>query len=316
VNPLRAAVTVIAISAGAAVAVSAAMHDKSTAGIPPVKDVYQILPAEPGSYLGVYAPPAPDSYKGVAAFMVNTGVTPTVVMYYSGWLEHFQTGFAQTVSRHGAVPLIQIDPTGVSLAAIASGRYDDYLTSFADEIRSYRNAVIIGFAHEMNGSWYSWGYRRSKPSDFVMAWRHIVTVFRDAGAENVTWLWTVNVISHVRHREIPNPAAWWPGSAYVTWVGIDGYYLAPSFRFVSLFGPTVTAIREITDDPILISETGASNGAGQGSRIRDLAAGVRAYGLLGFVWFDAKGAMDWRINRQAAVAAFNGAGLHYARPGG
>ena len=28
----------------------------------------------------------------------------------------------------------------------------------------------------------------------MAAWRHIVTVFRQQGADNVTWLWTVNII--------------------------------------------------------------------------------------------------------------------------
>ena len=46
----------------------------------------------------------------------------------------------------------------------------------------------------MNGTWYSWGYRHTSPAVFVAAWRHIVTVFRAAGARNVTWLWTINII--------------------------------------------------------------------------------------------------------------------------
>lgn len=27
---------------------------------------------------------------------------------------------------------------------------------------------------------------------FVAAWRHIVTIFHGRGADNVTWLWTIN----------------------------------------------------------------------------------------------------------------------------
>jgi mannan endo-1,4-beta-mannosidase len=313
---LRVLIAAVAIAAGAAVAVEAGIHYRSSASTPPpVADVFRVLPAQPQSYLGVYAPPAPDSYAGVSAFTQATGVRPTLVMYYSGWLEQFRLNFAESVAQHDAVVVIQMDPTGVSLSAIASGRYDAYLISYAEAVRSYGKAVIISFGHEMNGSWYSWGYHRSSPANFVAAWRHIVMVFRDAGADNVTWLWTVNVISRVQHKQIPNPAAWWPGSSYVTWVGIDGYYLGPSFRFVSLFGPTVIAIREITDDPILISETGASEAAGQASKIADLAAGVREYGLLGFVWFDARGAMDWRISEPAAISALHDAAQAYVGRG-
>ena len=73
---------------------------------------------------------------------------------------------------------MQIDPTGVSLTAIASGHYDAYLRSYASAVKAFGRQVILSFGHEMNGSWYSWGYRHTSPAVFVAAWRHIVTVFR------------------------------------------------------------------------------------------------------------------------------------------
>jgi mannan endo-1,4-beta-mannosidase len=260
------------------------------------------LPITPGSYIGLYRRAAPASYAGVTAFTATTGIKPRLVSYYSGWFEPFQAGFATTAARHGAVPLVQINPTGVSLPKIASGQYDTYLRSYAAAVRSYRHPVILSFGHEMNGDWYSWGYRHASPAAFVAAWRHIVTLFRAQGARNVTWLWTVNTI-HARGG-IPGPAPWWPGSSYVTWVGIDGYYYTPSERFAPLFGPTIVAVRALTGDPILIAETGAAPAAGQAAKIADLFAGIRTYGLLGFLWFDAIGHRDWRLNSPTAIAAF------------
>ena len=168
------------------------------------------LPVKPDSYVGVYQSGAPASYAGVNRFAAKTSIKPRLVVYYSGWFEPFKTGFARTAAEHGAVPLVQINPTGISLAAIASGHYDAYLTSYAEAVRSYRYPVILGFGHEMNGSWYSWGYRHSSPATFVAAWRHIVTVFREMGARNVTWLWTVNIV--LAGGSIAHPAPWWPGS--------------------------------------------------------------------------------------------------------
>jgi len=183
----------------------------------------------------------------VTAFTAATGVSPDVVTYYSGWNESFQASFAATVRKHGAVPLVQINPFGVSIAAIASGRYDSYLSTYAEAVRSYRDPVILSFGHEMNGSWYSWGYRHTSPAVFVAAWRHIVTLFRSLKVRNVTWMWTVNVIH--KNRGIPAPTPWWPGSSYVTWVGMDGYYYDPSWTFASLFGPTIVAVRALTRRP-------------------------------------------------------------------
>jgi hypothetical protein len=92
----------------------------------------------------------------------------------------------------------------------------------------------------MNGSWYSLGLRAHVAGDVrgrLAAHRHL---FRALGARNVTWLWTVNIINNTQAGKIP-PGPWWPGSSYVNWVGIDGYYLKPNWQFAPLFGPTIAA---------------------------------------------------------------------------
>jgi mannan endo-1,4-beta-mannosidase len=272
----------------------------------------EALPNRPGYYIGVYRTGVPASYSGVTAFTTKTGIRPRLVVYYSGWFEPFKANFATTVSKHGAVPLVQINPTGISLAAIASGRYDGYLSSYAAAVRAYHRPVILSFGHEMNGNWYSWGYQHTSPAVFVAAWRHIVTLFRSLRARNVTWLWTANIMH--RGRNIPDPAPWWPGRSYVTWVGLDGYYYSPSWKFAPLFGPTIAAVRELTRDPILIAETSAATTTDQPAKIADLFAGIRLYGLLGFVWFDSVHTKDWRLNDPAAIAAFRQGAKAYYRP--
>jgi len=260
------------------------------------------LPTTPGSYIGLYPQGVPGSYAGVTAFTTATGIKPDVVPYYSGWLEPFQVGFAATSADNGAVPLVQMDPDNVSVAAIASGKSDAYLSDFAETVRAFHRPVILSFGHEMNGDWYSWSNQHTSPAVFVAAWRHIVRLFRAEGARNVTWLWAVNVIN--AQNDVPSPRPWWPGDSYVTWVGIDGYYLRRSSTFASLFGPTIAAVRALTRDPILISETAATPSTGQPAKIADLFAGVHLYQLLGFVWFNTVHDGDWRLKSPAAIAAF------------
>lgn len=301
-------------AAGAAICGAAAIAGLVLALVLPNQAVQAVLPSlptaspasardTPGYYVGVFKRGAPQSYAGITAFAKTTGVSPRVVSYYSGWYESFQASFAADAARHGALPLVQIDPTNISLAAIAAGQYDAYLRSYADSVRSYGHKVILGFGHEMNGNWYGWGNKHTSPKVFVAAWRHIVDVFRHQNARNVIWMWTVNVIDKRMH--IPSPAPWWPGSSYVTWVGIDGYYLKQSWTFAALFGPTIKVVHALTrvPIPILISETAAPS-AYQPAKIADLFAGVRAYGLLGFVWFDADNVEDWGLSTPAAIAAF------------
>jgi mannan endo-1,4-beta-mannosidase len=312
-RPGRLLAMAVVIIAAAATAGAVVLHNRSDPTGPlPVQ-----LPASTGSYLGVYTKGLPDSYAGVSAFKTATGSKPDVVMYYSGWFVPFPTKFATTVANEGAVPLVQMDPDQISLSRIASGKYDGYLSAYAAAVHNYAHPVILSFGHEMNGSWYSWGNGKASPAVFKAAWRHIVTLFRNLRARNVTWLWTVNIVNHAHGGSIPGPGPWWPGSSYVNWVGIDGYYLKPTWQFAPLFGPTIAAIRKLTPDPILIAETGAVPAAGQPEKIADLFAGIRRYGLLGFVYFDSTTdrGLHFGIDSPAAVAAFRKGASTYSRPG-
>jgi mannan endo-1,4-beta-mannosidase len=264
------------------------------------------LPANPTSYVGAYVHGVPNSYRPMVRFAAQTSVRPNIALYYSGWGEEFKSTFAAQAVRHHAIPLIQIEPGTAHLREIADGGFDTYLAAYAKAVANFGrvtgHGVIIGFAHEPNGPWYPWGNGHVPPATWVAAWRHVVDVFRNQGAYDVTWLWTINIID--RKHNIAGPGRWWPGSKYVTWVGIDGYYYKPAWSFAPLFGPAIKAVHQLTRDPILISETGAAPVAGKASKIADLFAGVRDYGLLGLVWFDVNRVRDWRLDTPGAIAAF------------
>ena len=262
------------------------------------------LPIRPASYLGVYEPGSPGAYQPVAGFAQAAGRQPDIAGYFSGWTQPFAASFAERARGHGAVTIVQIDPTLASIPGIAGGVYDDYLRSYADSVRDFGHPVIIGFGHEMNATWYPWGYGRVPAATFVAAWRHVVTLFRGQGAGNVTWLWTLQA-----DTSGTGPVhSWWPGANYVTWVGIDGYYYRRSDTFAKVFGRTISEVREFTDKPVLLSETAVGPQAGQAVKIRDLFRGMRRYATLGLVWFDMAQHQgiyhqDWRIEDSAAAEA-------------
>jgi mannan endo-1,4-beta-mannosidase len=291
------------LGGGAAVAIAAGGGGTGAAGIGSPAwhrehPVHVTLPVRPLAYLGAYEATSPGGYSGMETFARTCGRQPNLALYYSGWFERFQSGFAKEAAGHGAIPLVQINPvTGagpgipgqpVQLAAIAAGAYDSYLISYADQVASYDKAVVIGFGHEMNSSKMNggpnlWGHGQQKASDFVAAWQHIVDVFRQQGAYNVTWLWTVN-------RDAPSVtgplASWWPGSAYVTWVGVDGYYQSTDDTWDSVFGPTIAQIRKVTRAPLLISETAIGPANTEPWQLDEMYASIRQGGLLGLVWYD------------------------------
>jgi hypothetical protein len=248
------------------------------------------------AYLGAFEPGAPPDYAPVQSFTKVAGRPPNLIGYYSGWAEPFDMTFASTLRQHGIIPFVQIDPTDASVSAIARGSYDQYLRSYADSVRNFSDAVVIGFGHEMNAPWYSWGYKHVPPATFIAAWQHLVTLFRQQGADNVTWLWTLEA-----DGPSTGPVAdWWPGAKYVTWVGVDGYYYRPTDKFATVFGTTIDQVRKFTSDPVLLSESAVGPEAGQFAKIQDLFNGMSTYNTLGLVWFDKKQSgslyrQNWRL---------------------
>jgi hypothetical protein len=241
------------------------------------------------SYLGVFEPGVPESYRPVTQFGVSAGRQPNLALYYSGTRQPFALAFARQARAHGAIPLIQMGPTGISMADIAAGRFDGYLRSYAGSVRAYGHPVVISFAHEMNGNWYPWGFGHVSPATWVAA-----------------WLWAVNWTA----TDNPPLRSWWPGSSYVTWVGIDGYLTAPRSTFDTVFTPTLADIRAFSNAPVLIAETAVGPASGQVAKIPGLFAGIREDHLLGLVWFDVAqndGAyhQDWRLeDNPPALAEF------------
>jgi mannan endo-1,4-beta-mannosidase len=273
----------------------------------------------------VFEPEETVSYSAVTDFATAVGREPDLVLLYSGWGEPFLTQFAETAYAHGAEPVVQIyPPANGNLAEIAMGRRDGYLRSYAAQVRAFGHPVVLSFAPEPNGPWYPWGWTLTPAPTWVAAWRHVVTVFRASGATNVTWLLTLNT----SFRRSGPVAAYWPGAAYVDWIGVDGYYERPRETFRNHFLPTVRAVRKLTRKPLLLSEVAVGPIAGQLRGITDLFAATRHYGLTGLVWFDKRQNrgiyhQDWRLeDNPAAVALFRreardfGRPLPPARPGG
>jgi mannan endo-1,4-beta-mannosidase len=301
-------VMILALALAAiAVAVTGTRFERSSSPHHPPAVHSSLAPAL-ASYLGVFEPGAPPNFSAVATFTQAAGRQPNLLGYYSGWAEPFDTAYADMLRKHGIIPFVQIDPTDASVAAVAAGTYDDYLRSYADSVAEFGHNVVIGFGHEMNAPWYTWGYGHVSAKTFVAAWQHIVTLFGQEGADNVTWLWTLQA-----DENGTGPiASWWPGAKYVDWVGIDGYYKLPSDNFVSVFGKTITQVQTLTNKPILLSETAVGADDDPFVNIPNLFSGMVKYKTLGLVWFDkdqqggvGSDHQDWRIeNNPYATASF------------
>ena len=208
------------------------------------------------------------------------------------------------ITKGAALPLIQLNSNSYSLAGIAAGRDDGYLSRYAKAVAKFGLPVALSFDHEMNGNWYRWGYQHVSPAVYIAAWRHLHDVFAQVGARNVIWVWTVNT-DRARAATISPDRLWWPGGSYVTWVGINGKYDTPASNFESIFGASVASVRELAPKPIVLTETGIAAGPQRPAQIRDLFAGMTAYSqIIGMVWFNLKASHgDWRLQGDPASDA-------------
>jgi glycosyl hydrolase family 26 len=239
----------------------------------------------------------PPLIAGIKSFGETTTVHPALVEFYTRFGAPFRVQEARQAAEAGSVPLVQLNPRQAPLDRIAHGVYDRYLRRYAAEVRSFKCPLVLSFGHEMNGSWYPWGRPHTTPAQFIAAWRQIHHIFAAAHVTNVTWAWDPD-------RGGSPASQWWPGSAYVNWIGLDGY-LRPGQTFNQIFGRQLADIRRLPSKPVFIAETGVAPSAGAAHQITALFNGLKHYHLTGLVWFDINRLEQWRLQgRPTAAKAF------------
>ncbi|MFF3326481.1 glycoside hydrolase family 26 protein [Streptomyces sp. NPDC002889] len=250
---------------------------------------------KPGKkYFGAAVDGAPTDMAKLQPYTDQVGKQPNLVEYYAAWGDGFHAQGVRNAWHKGALTVMSWEPFTTPLADIADGSADAYITQYASAVRKLNLPVAISFADEMNGQWEKWGTERTTPAQYVRAWRHIHDIFAEAGAANVIWTWAPNIINPVKSTDIEK---YYPGDAYVDWVGMIGYFTGNEDNaFSSVFGPTITKVRTFTDKPLLILETAAEPGPRRRADIRNLFAGVeKDESIVGFVWFDYRKRADWRL---------------------
>lgn len=259
------------------------------------------------------APGDPALLDAVAS---QIGRMPAIVLWYQAWGGNYATfdpSLLQTIAARGAMPMITWEPWSPSggldqpayqLSAIARGDQDAYIDTWANGIAAYGGPVYLRFAHEMNGSWYPWaaGVNGNSSVNYIAAWRHVHDRFAAAGATNVRWVWSPNVV-------FPGSTpldSLYPGDAYVDWVGLDGYNWGTSQSWSSwqslgdVFAPSYAELTALTAKPIIITETASSESGGDKAAWID--EGLRTHlpewfpNVRAIVWFNQPKETDWQID--------------------
>lgn len=260
-------------------------------------------------FFGVEAPGAPDQLGPVKSFAASAGTHPNLIGEYIAWNDALDTQAVRNAWSYGALYYMIWEPYKTTVAAIAQGRSNSYITHVAQQVRALNAPVAISFGHEFNGSWYPWGTTGTTAAQFVAAWQLIHRLFAAAGATNVIWVWNPNAINAAPHV---NLSGYYPGDSFVSWVGITGYFGASGpATFDSAYGPTMDEIRGFTSKPFIIAETAVQTGPDAASAAESLVSGVAEHSdVLGFAWFDYnKDGVDWRLETRPSVRAAVSAGV-------
>jgi mannan endo-1,4-beta-mannosidase len=266
-------------------------------------DLKALIDPRGGKYIGIQANGEPNSLTPLIDISASIGRKPNVAGQYVAWGAPFDAAAAVSAWDYGSLYYMAWEPFGASVQRIAAGASDAYITRFARAVGALGLPVALSFGHEMNGNWYPWGTEQTQAATFVAAWRHIHNLFAAAGARNVIWVWNPNVINPVPQVQLK---PYWPGTAYVTWVGLTGYFaLTGPHTFAGVFAPTMREIRRFTGKPFIIAETSVETGPAEGSSTLSLVQGVASHpDVLGFIWFDFdKGGVDWQIESRPQVRA-------------
>lgn len=144
---------------------------------------------------------------------------------YRAW----SSSAANSARSHGSIPMISWTPQGgdnskFQLSDIINGAHDGYIRDFATSAKNWGYPYMLRIMHEMNGAWdYPWqeDENGNARGQFVQAWRHIVDIFRQQGATNVSYIWCPSADWNGSPR--PSYASLYPGDSYVDWTCLDGY---------------------------------------------------------------------------------------------
>lgn len=266
------------------------------------------------------------------SLMADTGIAPRIVTFFLQWPKSTETmQFPEqtltAVWSVGAIPCLTWEPmiiedgkeTMISHTTITGGEYDIFLKDFAQAAKAWGRPLIIRFAHEMNSRRYHWGtteadYGLDSPKIYQNMFRHLVSIFRQEGADNVLWAFCPNAESIPSTSTDPHAGwnqatAYYPGDAFVDILGMDGYNWGATQTlkangwqsnwrsFESIFSKLHQELRTISSTkPVIVFETASTDqGGNKGQWIQEAFKAIDEWKLNGVVWFEVNKELDWRL---------------------
>ncbi len=183
-----------------------------------------------------------------------------------------------------------------SYRSILAGNWDGYFKDFANQVKAYEGPIILVPFSELNGNWTPWSgtVNGNTPAQAVEAWRYIHKFFNEV--PNVKFGLAVNSASvpNTPENQIAN---YYPGDAYVDYVGVDGFNMDhPWMTFNELFARPLSILEQY-NKPIMIFSYGGAPGPQKAAWLNE---GLNVFlpnhpKVVGWVYFNQNKERNWLL---------------------
>jgi Glycosyl hydrolase family 26 len=220
--------------------------------------------------------------QDLAAYENAVGAKTAWVFFSDNWYETrlFPAKNCAWIHEAGKIPYIRLmlrsspgqnraEKTFI-LDAIAAGTFDADLKQWAAGAKQFGAPLLVEWGTECNGDWFAWNGKwnghEMGAGKFIAAWRHIVTLVREAGCSNITWVWHVDSEDSPK-KEWNRLENYYPGDDFVDWIAVSAYGPqtpkekdAPS-RIRELLDPVYPRINALAPSkPLILAEFGCTRG--------------------------------------------------------
>ncbi len=224
---------------------------------------------------GIFEPSAPQDFEKLTVLETQLNYTFPILVRYQSFDENLPILALESAYERGrAVELtlqtgLYFTDNSSIIYHILDGKYDDYFTQYAKQLKNFGHPVLFRLNNEMNGDWcwYSAAYY-SKDTDLYKAvWRHIRTIFDDNGVDNVIWVWNPHDLSFPNFKW-NHYLRYYPGDEYVDVIGLTGYNTGTYFigekwrEFADIYPNTYAEYDLHFAKPFMITEFGSNSVGG------------------------------------------------------
>ena len=224
--------------------------NRATALTPQAQDLLQELKTSVKQTWGLFEPYYPLKTTPLHQLEEKLDYSFNYILLYSDFDSGMPGERLRLAASDDRIPVLTLQTfspkvgyTAAMTYDLLSGKYDEFLRGYAQEVAAFGRPLLFRFNNEMNGDWCAYSaYHSSKDAGlYVESYKYVYRIFAAAGANNALWVWNPHDGSFPDFKW-NHSLAYYPGDEYVDVVGLTGYNAGTYYK-----GEQWRGFREIYD---------------------------------------------------------------------